>query len=181
MSFAWQAYCAARTLTPEKEPAYFAHVQDLLATKELQSLNEIPHHIPTTLLTHVSCVSFVAWRLTQKLGGDARVAARGGLLHDLYYYDWHDFSDDTHRWHGVLHPSRALKNATALLGELDQRTANAIVRHMFPFTPIPPKYRESILVSVADKICSYYDVMLARFASYRARFARDTGIAYDQL
>jgi uncharacterized protein len=185
MSFAWDAYCKARVEASPRAPApetseYGACVADLLATPELQSLALIPHHIPTTLLTHVRCVSYVAYSLCKRYGGDAKLAARGGLLHDLYYYDWHDFSDKSHRWHGVLHPGRALQNARALLGEVDKRTADCIHRHMFPFTPIPPIYRESIIVSAADKICSNYDVLIARSSAVRRRFERDTGLIFGE-
>ena len=185
MSFVWQTYCKARLLAAnqqtETEAEYIEHIADLLATPELQSLDAIPHHIPTTLLTHVRCVSFVACSLCKRYGGDRRIAARGGLLHDLYYYDWHDMSpgSEYHRFHGFRHPGFALKNARELLGEIDKRTADCIKHHMFPFTPIPPICREAVFVNIADKICSNYDVMLARFASYRRRFERDTGLTFD--
>jgi uncharacterized protein len=179
VSFAWNTYCRARLPEHTAEPEYGGYVEDLLAMPELQGLAAIPHHIPTTLLTHVCCVSYAAYCLCKRYGGDPKIAARGGLLHDLYYYDWHDFSDKSHRWHGVLHPGRALKNARALLGEVDKRTADCIHRHMFPFTPFPPIYRESIAVSLADKICSNYDVLIARLPSVRRRFERDTGLTFN--
>ncbi|MDR1805790.1 MAG: HD domain-containing protein [Clostridium sp.] len=182
MSASWNDYCAARRLAAgldcDGTAEYTALVEDLLATPQLQSLEAIPHHIPTTLLTHVRCVSYLSYSLCKRRGGDLRVAARGGLLHDLYYYDWHDFSDGTHRWHGVLHPSRALKNATELLGEIDERTANCIKRHMFPFTPVPPKYKEAWIVSAADKICSNYDVLIARLPGFRRRFEEESGLKF---
>ncbi|MDR1408963.1 MAG: HD domain-containing protein [Oscillospiraceae bacterium] len=183
MSYAWQTYCKARLLAAgeqeDAEPEYMRYIVDLLATPEFKSLEVIPHHIPTTLLTHVRCVSYVAYSLCRRYGGDSKIAARGGLLHDLYYYDWHDFSDKSHRWHGVLHPSRALKNACLLLGEVDKRTADCIHRHMFPFTPIPPIYRESIMVSLSDKICANFDVLIARFSSVRRRFEHDTELHFN--
>ena len=182
MNYAWKTYCRARRIAAGQlkgtEREYLSQIDDLLATPELQSLEKIPHHIPTTLLTHVRCVSYVAYALCGRYGGDPRTAARGGLLHDLYYYDWHDFKDKSHRFHGFRHPGFALENARALLGELDGPTEDCIKRHMFPFTPLPPVYRESAAVNAADKICSCCDVLIARVPSVRRRFERDTGLVF---
>ncbi|MCL2023640.1 MAG: HD domain-containing protein [Oscillospiraceae bacterium] len=178
MSFFWESYCKARALAAgasfEETAQYMEHIEDLLTTAQLQSLDGIEHHKDTSLLTHVRCVSYVAYLLCARFGGDCKITSRGGLLHDLYYYDWHDFSDKSHRFHGFRHPTSALKNAQALLGELDKRTANCIKRHMFPFTPLPPVYREAVWVSVADKICASYDVLISRFPRLRRRFEADT-------
>lgn len=34
---------------------------------------------------------------------------------------------------------------------------DVIARHMFPLNLTPPRYRESILVCIADKICAVYE------------------------
>ena len=80
---------------------------------------------------------------------------RGALLHDYFLYDWHEKSDD-HRLHGFTHPARALKNAEEIF-DLSVVEKDIIKRHMFPLTPVPPAYRESYLVCLADKICSSYE------------------------
>lgn len=36
--------------------------------------------------------------------------------------------------------------------------ANIIHRHMFPLNPTPPKYKESVVVTCADKICATREV-----------------------
>ena len=81
---------------------------------------------------------------------------RGALLHDYFLYDWHLTHE---RWHGFRHPYIALSNASRDF-DLTAREKNIIVRHMFPLTPIPPKYRESLLVSTADKICALKEVFV---------------------
>ena len=32
-----------------------------------------------------------------------------------------------------------------------------IIRHMFPLTIVPPRYKESIIVCIVDKGCSIYE------------------------
>ena len=37
-----------------------------------------------------------------------------------------------------------------------------IHRHMFPLTPVPPRYREALLVSLADKISAVLETFGVR-------------------
>ena len=99
-----------------------------------------------------------------------RQLLRGALLHDYFLYDWHD-PDPTHRLHGLHHPARALENARQDF-TLDPVEQNIILRHMFPLTPIPPKYREAILVCLVDKVCSLYEVFaLHPYGNWRIQAA----------
>ena len=86
-----------------------------------------------------------------------RALVRGALLHDYFLYDWHAFDGGAHRLHGLFHAGRALKNARAehALSPIEE---NAIHRHMFPLTPIPPRCREGWLVCLADKACALCEV-----------------------
>lgn len=85
---------------------------------------------------------------------------RGALLHDYFLYDWHEKSPD-HRLHGLTHPKTALKNALKEF-DLTRVEEDIIKKHMFPLTPIPPSHKESLLVCLADKICSSYETMHRR-------------------
>ena len=77
---------------------------------------------------------------------------RGALLHDYFLYDWH-VPSETHRGHGFTHARTALHNASRDF-TLDAVERDVIERHMFPLNPVPPRYRESVLVCLADKICA---------------------------
>ena len=79
----------------------------------------------------------------------------GALLHDYFLYDWH--VDSPYSLHGFRHPGRALENAKRDY-EIGRIEENVIKRHMFPLTPTPPTTREGIVVCIADKICSTYEV-----------------------
>lgn len=97
----------------------------------------------------IMCVK-IANRLPIKT--DTKSLVRGALLHDYFLYDWH-VADKSHRWHGFNHAKCALKNAEKdfLLNEIEE---NMIISHMFPLNLVLPKYRESIILCMADKLCA---------------------------
>lgn len=97
------------------------------------------------------------------------------MLHDLFYYDWRE-NDRSHRPHGYLHPGFALRNARELCGPLDKKTEDIIMRHMWPLTPLPPRYKESLIVSLADKYCATKELLISLSKSYRADFYAAVGL-----
>lgn len=56
--------------------------------------------------------------------------------------------------HGFDHPREALENAEAAYGPLSRVERDIILRHMWPMTPIPPRYPESVIVCIVDKCVS---------------------------
>ena len=42
---------------------------------------------------------------------------------------------------------------------LNKRERDVIIKHMFPFTPFPPRYLESWIVCAMDKICSLEETL----------------------
>lgn len=139
-------------LSTENDSEYFEIVSDLLNTAELQYLKNNIQHSDINALDHVRSVSYIAYKICKYSGLNHRAAARAGLLHDLVYYDWHD-PDPAHRLHGYRHPGFALKNAKALT-ELSKLEENIIIRHMWPLTPTPPRYKEAWVVTIVDKYCA---------------------------
>lgn len=135
-----------------KEPEYLSIVGDLLKLEGVRQMAGFKQHSDITLLEHVLCVSFLAYLICKRLGWDYRAAARAGLLHDLVYYDWH-VPDPSHRFHGFRHPRFALENARKLT-RLSPVEENCIVRHMWPLTPIPPRYKEAWVITLVDKYCA---------------------------
>jgi len=97
----------------------------------------------------------IAWKLHLNVTYPSLI--RGALLHDYFLYDWHERSRD-HRLHGFFHPRRALKNAREDF-ELTSIESDIILRHMFPLNPVPPKYLESWIVCIADKVCTMREIL----------------------
>ena len=137
--------------------AFLQCVRDLLDTPEVQSMRDIPHHPGTSCYEHSVFVYYVAFRLARRWGLDARAAARAGLLHDLYLYDPRDKT----QYQGnqcFAHPVAALKNAWALCGSLTPMEENIIVSHMWPLAKKMPRYKEALVVNLADKLCATAEV-----------------------
>jgi uncharacterized protein len=152
-----------------------ACIADLFNTPEIQGLKEFEQHLEINRLQHITSVSYLSYRICRKLSFDWRTAARGGILHDLFYYDWRE-NDWSHRPHGYLHPGFALRNARELCGTLDKKTENIILRHMWPLTPLPPRYKEAFVVSLSDKYCATIELVISLSKNYRKRFYKSVGL-----
>lgn len=135
---------------------FFMLVSDLIDSDVVQSMDTHIHHNRITTLEHCISVAFLGFKITRKLNLNSRAAARGGLLHDLYLYDWHK-TVPPEGLHGFCHPGIALRNAERYF-DLDEREKNIILRHMWPMTILWPKYPESLIVSIVDKYCAFAEV-----------------------
>lgn len=82
------------------------------------------------------------------------------LLHDYFLYDWHEH-DRSHRFHGFIHAARAAKNAERDFG-LNKVEKNMIRSHMFPMNLTVPRYRESVILCIADKLCATRETFSTR-------------------
>ena len=90
-------------------------VAALLAAPEVARLKTIRHHPGVSCYEHSAFVSYVAWRLARRWWADGALAARAGLLHDLYLYDPRSLPS----WRQCFaHPVAAARNAAALRGGL---------------------------------------------------------------
>ncbi len=106
-------------------------------------------------MDHVEEVACLSFRWGKRLSLDTRAIIRGALLHDLFYYDW---LHDGPRLHGFRHHTIALENARSITG-LTEKEADIIKKHMWPLTVIPPRYMESLVVSLVDTFCSARDYL----------------------
>lgn len=146
-------YNRSLDLTPETDGEFFECAGDLLETDEIKSLEQYVQHDTINRLQHITSVAYMSYVLCKRFSLDYLVTARAGVMHDLFYYDWHE-KHGGHRLHGYRHPGFAVKNAKELCGSIDRKTENIIKRHMWPLTPTPPKYKEGFIVCFADKYCA---------------------------
>ncbi len=143
-------------------------VSDLICQDMVQKMREYVQHCQTSRLQHSINVSYYSFLICYKLGWDYRSAARAGLLHDLFFYDWRKKSKLRGN-HAAWHPRVAYDNAKKIC-ELNDIEKDAILKHMWPCTLVPPKYKESYVLTMVDKICA---VMEATERSYhRVRWGR---------
>lgn len=141
----------------KEKDAYLACVEDLIADRAVQSMRALPQHTAgVSCYRHSVLVSYASFRVCRFFGLDARAAARGGLLHDLYLYNWRSRRSFRHLF---THPAAALRNAMNrfLLG---WKEADIIRSHMFPLTPTRTYHCwESLVVSTMDKLCAAAELL----------------------
>lgn len=133
----------------------------LIQTGDYRRLDDYVQHNKTTCFWHSIAVAYYSVNFARKLriNCNYECLAVGALLHDYVFYDWH-VKDKHHRLHGFTHPKTAWHNALRIKN-LDKIEDDIIRKHMFPLTPYPPIYKESILVCIVDKICSLYEIFYA--------------------
>lgn len=130
---------------------------DILASAGMQLEKNFRQHGETSVYDHSLMVAMMCVHIANLLAIFAikvnlQTLIRGALLHDYFLYDWH-IKDKSHKWHGFVHAKFALHNAARDF-ELNQVEENMIVSHMFPLGRNIPKYRESMILCTADKLCA---------------------------
>ena len=131
---------------------FMAQVEDLLDAPAVRRMRWFRHHLNVNRLEHSVSVAYLSFMVVRRLGGDARAAARGGLLHDLFLYD--PRARGTYQGpHFLAHPRVALENARRhfVLSELEEEI---ILTHMFPVGTAAPRHLESLTVCLVDKYCA---------------------------
>lgn len=132
-------------------------VEDLLQDEMVQKLDDFIQHFSTTRLQHSINVAYHSYLICKFLGLDYRSAARAGILHDLFLYDWRVERQPEGR-HAFAHPKVALRNARKI-AKLNPIEEDGIVKHMWPVTLALPKYLESYIITFVDKYCAYGETM----------------------
>lgn len=136
---------------------YMQIVENILNNDEFLKRKEYKHHGEKSVYKHSLEVSYLSYKISKKLKLDYKDTAIGGLLHDFYYEDWHLVPKEKKllKKHGFTHAKQALENTKTVFPQyINKKTQNIILRHMFPLNILPPKYLESWIVSISDKIVS---------------------------
>lgn len=151
---------------------WLLYVEDILLSDEFQKRKLFMHHHNLSVWDHSILVSFKSFLIAKYFNASARVCAIAGLLHDFYSQAWL-YSDELakiddgkylsefnikkplFKMHGFVHGNDAAENTKKYFPELaNERILNTIKRHMFPLTPIPPKYKEGFIIICVDKFNS---------------------------
>lgn len=138
---------------------FFNHIAlPILRTNKVCKTKEYIQHGNTSCYSHSAAVAYYSFMLVNmfKIKCNKESLIKGALLHDYFLYDWHE-KNASHKLHGFKHPKIALANASIDF-ELDHIEKDIIFKHMFPLTPIPPRYKESAIICLIDKICSFAEV-----------------------
>ena len=137
-----------------------SYLEEILQNKKYLKMNRYLQHGNTSCLLHSVAVAYYSYRVSKflKLNIHERELIRGALLHDYFLYDWHQKYKPSRKegFHGRIHPKIALFNARKAYN-LNHIEEDIIIKHMFPLTFYPPKYKESLIVCLVDKACSVYE------------------------
>lgn len=132
---------------------YYECIKDVFNSDPVQLMDTFIQHGKITTFEHCVNVSYRSYKIAKFFKMDYKSAARAGLLHDMFLYDWHlqPKGDPFFQKHGFTHPERALKNAMFYF-ELNKKEIDIISKHMWPLTLRKvPRYKESFVVSFVDK------------------------------
>jgi len=146
-------------------------ISDLIQNETVRSMEKYIQHSNVTCLEHSIYVSYSSYLICKGLGLDYQSAARGGLLHDFFLYDWH-ITKPQNGLHGFTHPGTALKNADEKFS-LNEIEKDIIEKHMWPLTLGLPQYKESFIVSFVDKYCSLMEIGFGNSCNFKSRNLND--------
>ena len=131
----------------------FIEIKEVIENKEFLKLGNYIHHGKQTRLDHCINVAIITFVICRKKNYDFISATRGALLHDFFFYNW---LREGPRLHGFKHPKIAYNNAKEIY-QLNSIEKDSILKHMWPLTPVPPIYKESLIVCWADKAVTIND------------------------
>ena len=142
-------------------PSFYELICEIAESEDFCKMQQIRHHVHSTTYEHSLKVAFLCYRYycRHKSKVELRELIRGALLHDYYLYDHHSREANglIGIGHTLTHPKRALANAREAYRDLTRSEQDAIRRHMFPLTLLPPSTRCGWLVCYYDKVAAIGD------------------------
>ena len=128
-------------------------IRELTTNATVLEMNNYKQHYETTCFEHCYVVSYYCYLITKKYKLDFKSAARAGMLHDLFLYNWREKQPEIKGFHAFTHGKTACKNASNLF-ELNKKEKNMILEHMWPVTLKIPSSIESLVLTFVDKYCA---------------------------
>lgn len=130
-----------------------AIIKDIVENDTVQQMHNFRQHYDTSCFEHCYKVALISYIICKKLNLDYISAARAGMLHDLFLYDWRIHEPGRKRFHAFHHPRIALNNSLKIFS-LNKKEQDIILKHMWPITVIPPKSIEAFIITFVDKYCA---------------------------
>lgn len=139
----------------EIDKEYMSIINQILSNEEFGQLKDIQHHNQTRL-KHCLKVSYYSYKVAKRMGLHYDEVARAGLLHDFYLGQVNEQKKikDKFLLFTSKHPKQAVENSLQYF-DLTEKEIDIIRTHMFPVDIKVPKYAESWIVSIVDKLVSF--------------------------
>ena len=139
----------------KKNELFLSLLREISIKTRIEETKDHIQHGNTSVYEHSLKVAYYSLIILAFLGKikNEKELIRGALLHDYFLYDWHIKRNRPKGLHGYTHPTTAYRNASKRIN-LTPIESDIIMKHMFTLTTIPPKFFESYVVCLVDKVCS---------------------------
>ena len=144
-----------------QDKEYIEIVSELLKQEKVQKMKQYRQHHNGSCFDHCLYVSYNTYLICKKSNLDYVSAARAGLLHDLFLYDWRKRENGRKGLHAFTHPKEALKQALSITN-LNSKEQDIIKNHMWPVTPELPKYKETFIITLVDKYFAVAEAFIGK-------------------
>ena len=129
---------------------YMSIINELLNKEKVQQMKKYRQHYNINCFYHCLFVSYNTYLICKKHNLDYISAARAGMVHDLFLYDWRKRERGRKGLHAYTHGKTAFKKASEILN-LNDKEKDMIIKHMWPVTLAIPKYKETFILTFVDK------------------------------
>lgn len=133
---------------------YKSITNHILNNEEFMKIENIEHH-GLSRYEHSVKVSYYSYKIAKALKLDYEETATGALLHDFFLSP-----EDRTKYERIIstfvHPKKAARNANDIFG-ITRKEEDIIKSHMFPVNLTVPKYAESWIVNLVDKMVGTYE------------------------
>lgn len=153
--------------TVRKDKEYKKIVKDIFRNTEFKKITNIEHH-GISRMEHSIKISYYSYKIAKVLKMDYVSVARGALLHD-FFLDGDERSGGRKFIDTFIHPKKALSTSIANF-DVNAMEKNIIVSHMFPIYLSIPKYKESVLVNLVDKVVGMKELVKGFGCKFKYRF-----------
>lgn len=139
---------------------YMTIMADIIKNEIVQKMKQYRQHFNVNCFDHCLFVSYNTYLICKKLHLDYISAARAGMLHDLFLYDWRKRENGRKGYHAFTHGKTALENAMKVTS-LNDKEKDIIKKHMWPVTLQLPKYKETFIIIYVDKYFAFAEKNIA--------------------
>lgn len=149
----------------DKDYEFQEIIKELINNETVQQMKKYRQHYETTCFDHCYTVSYYCYLICKRYNLDYTSAARAGMLHDLFLYDWRIKQPDRKGLHAYTHGKTACENACKIF-DLNDKEKDMIINHMWPVTVNLPKSLEGFILTFVDKYCAIsesFEVLKTRF------------------
>lgn len=133
-----------------KDKEYISIVSEILRNDKVLKMKQYRQHHNMDCFNHCLFVSYNTYLICKKHNLDYIAAARAGMVHDLFLYDWRKRENGRKGFHAFTHGKTAYNEASTFL-DLNDKEKDMIIKHMWPVTPALPKYKETFIITYVDK------------------------------